>query len=245
MQLFSEIDLIQHSPVLRLKIQWSPLTPTAVLSSQENSCEKKKENSFSLALHFENPMSHYAFHSHSEYVEEDDETTSTFQSTVIVRELDDMEANALLTGEHPATAPDLSPSMLKMPTSEYEILSSAGTEDEEEEEEEDYDEDLEWIQEHWFPSLSRNSWIELLDDEEDEIMYDPMTSIIVSAEEADIEEIESQDEEGMSNFREAISGKRRRSPTRQKRHRKKRTSSDETNGGGSSVPIEVIYSFLE
>ncbi|KAF7726546.1 hypothetical protein EC973_008677 [Apophysomyces ossiformis] len=132
-------------------------------------------------------MSYRSYHHYTETSTEDGVETTT--TSLVVRELDDVEAQALLAGH---TLDSLTPNMLKSPP-QYEITdevdnTESDAEEEEDEDEEEEDEDEE-IEEHWFPSLLKESMIEFLE-EEDTPMLDGHEILLDSEEDAQIEERE-------------------------------------------------------
>ncbi|KAG0170984.1 hypothetical protein DFQ28_000745 [Apophysomyces sp. BC1034] len=105
-------------------------------------------------------------------------------TSVVVRELDDFEAEVLLSGHSLDT---LTPNMLKSPPF-YEIsdedLDSVASHDSSQEEEEEEEEE----EDDWFPSLLKESMIEFLED--DTRMLDGHETLLDSEEDAEIVERE-------------------------------------------------------
>lgn len=187
-----------------------------------------------------------SFKSYSRYEEHDGNGNSYSHSSIVVHELTDGEANALLANQHVST-PSLSPSMLHAPQPDYEIESGSS--------EAEYDSDMfftdeedddERIVDHWFPSLFRKSIIEYLEDDEDDVMLDHPFDILFSNEVAEIEEAQDNDDknepmipghEQKQRQHNITSSPRKRT---KHRHHKRNHDEDDDQEATDDTPVPVV-----
>ncbi|KAI9286006.1 hypothetical protein BC943DRAFT_322325 [Umbelopsis sp. AD052] len=156
---------------------------------------------------------------------------------LIVREIEDTEYIQLFSNNVPSETK-------YEEDSNYEISDD----DESYSEESDSDTDFDVFESHWFPSLTRTSYIEFLDDsafDEDTESFDsahPPFQNLISAVDAIIEELDDSDYdmEDADNLLSGVSsGMKRSSPDRswpRRRNKAQRPNSDADN-----VEIEVHY----
>lgn len=162
----------------------------------------------------------YHYHSHTTTTTTISPTGNSTHTSVVVRELDDGEVGILLAGNNSIFDPSLTPHMLAVPTTDYDVQQNTlQTDDEDEEESDDNGFD------DWFPSLRHLSWIHGLDDDDDDdIMMDRMMETLFAS------AVLEQDEE------------RSRRQTKSRRERKKQEADEEEDHSVVElVPIDVIY----
>jgi hypothetical protein len=162
-----------------------------------------------------------AYHYHSHTTTTISPNGNSTHTSVVVRELDDGEVGILMAGNNSIFDPSLTPRMLAVPTTDYDVQQhTLQTDDEDEEDSDDNGFD------DWFPSLRHLSWIHGLDDDDDDdddMMVDRMMETLFAS------AVLEQEEE------------RSRRPTQSKRPTKKQETEEEDHSVVELVPIDVIY----
>ncbi|SAL95339.1 hypothetical protein [Absidia glauca] len=162
-----------------------------------------------------------AYHYHSHTTTTISPNGNSTHTSVVVRELDDGEVGILMAGNNSIFDPSLTPRMLAVPTTDYDVQQNTlQTDDEDEEDSDDNGFD------DWFPSLRHLSWIHGLDDDDDDdddIMVDRMMETLFAS------AVMEQEEE------------RSRRQTQSRRPTKKQEAEEEDHSVVELVPIDVIY----
>lgn len=201
------------------------------------------ENTISKGYHYESYSTEY----------QDEEGNIYTNSSVRIRELDDGEVGILLAGNNSIFDPTLTPRMLSVP-SEYDIISDIESPSQDENEDtdlsgEDYnsddnddDDDTSSLEEKWFPSLLRHSWIHGLDDNEnidddDTTWIEKIKDIIYSNE--IIEKENNSDYDGEKEHK-----RKRSKKSNDHHHRHPNYSTVTTTTTTTLVPVEIVYLLL-
>jgi hypothetical protein len=163
-----------------------------------------------------------AYHYHSHTTTTISPNGNSTHTSVVVRELDDGEVGILIAGNNSIFDPSLTPRMLAVPTTDYDVQQNTlQTDDEDEEDSDDNGFD------DWFPSLRHLSWIHGLDDDDDDddddIMVDQMMETLFAS------AVMEQEEE------------RSRRQIQSRRPTKKQEAEEEDHSVVELVPIDVIY----
>ncbi|CAO3649100.1 unnamed protein product [Cunninghamella blakesleeana] len=182
---------------------------------------------------------HYESHS-TEY--QDEQGNVYYTSSVKIRELDEGEVGILLAGNNSIFDPTLTPRMLAVP-SDYDISDIDKEEEDNEEdgdEDDEDDEDESSIEEKWFPSLLRHSWIYGLDnDDEQEDWIKKIKDIISSS-----EIIEKENDDHHNNGHHDLEHHHKRKRSKKSKHHDHDDDFTYSTFTTTLVPVDITYILL-
>ncbi|CAO3654204.1 unnamed protein product [Cunninghamella echinulata] len=193
------------------------------------------ENKITKGYHYESYSTSY----------QDEEGNTYTNSSVRIRELDDGEVGILLAGNNSIFDPTLTPRMLSVP-SDYDIISDVEDNDDDDDDDDgdDDDDDTSSLEEKWFPSLLRHSWIHGLDDsddiDDDTSWIEKIKDIIYSN-----EVIEKENNNDRDNEKEHKRKRSKKSNDHHHRHSNYSTVTTTTTTTTTTlVPVEIVYLLL-